>query len=368
MSALRFSPIRYIPYVFKKSRPIQLTFFITSRCNARCRFCFYKKETEQEKELTIDEIRSIASEMDSLLWFALSGGEVFLRNDLVEIVEVFYQNTTPAIILIPTNGFLSEKIRDDLEKILRICKNSTIVLKLSLDAVGEKHDELRGVNGGFERVLRTYYLIKDLLKRYGNLEIGINTVLCSENKDYIPDVVNFVRDMKAIRTHTISLVRGSQVASELKDITASEYKKVTGLLKNSAGVYSFRGAKIKTAQDSLQRKIIYKTLSQNKKQIDCLAGRLTVVIDEWGNVYPCESFDHKIGNLRDTNYSLKRLLKSYSHKEIKRMLRGCFCTHECYIMMNILFSPRHYPALLREYLSIHNQKRLAIPLAATETS
>ena len=368
MRPLRFSPIRYIPYALMRRRPIQLTFFVTSRCNASCSFCFYSKSQKSKEELSLDEIKRIASQTGSLMWFALSGGEVFLRNDLVEIVETFYHNTTPSIILLPTNGFLPEKIRDDLEKILRICEHSTVVLKLSLDAIGRKHDEFRGVEGGFNRVIRTYKMIRVLSDRYRNLEIGINTVLYSENKEYVEDVVKFVRGMEDIRTHTISLIRGNQVASSLKDIKASEYRDATELLKDSSRLYSFKGAKIKTAQDALQRKIIYKTLSQGRKQIDCLAGRLTAVIDEVGNVYPCESFDFKLGNLRDVDYNLKRLLNNQVNRAFKRKLRECFCTHECYIMMNILFNPRYYPALLREYLSIHNQKRLATPFAATETS
>jgi len=28
----------------------------------------------------------------------------------------------------------------------------------------------------------------------------------------------------------------------------------------------------------------------------------------------------------------------------------CHCTHECYFMTNILFNPRLYPSLMKEYL------------------
>ena len=44
--------------------------------------------------------------LGQLLWLAFSGGETFLRDDLVEIADVFYKNNRPAIILLPTNGLL----------------------------------------------------------------------------------------------------------------------------------------------------------------------------------------------------------------------------------------------------------------------
>ncbi|MDH5513163.1 MAG: hypothetical protein OEY27_08130, partial [Gammaproteobacteria bacterium] len=35
----------------------------------------------------------------------------------------------------------------------------------------------------------------------------------------------------------------------------------------------------------------------------------------------------------------------------------CHCTHECYFITNILFNPRLYPALLREYLGLARSAR-----------
>ena len=40
-SSRTYSPFRHLPSAFVKSRPVQLTLFLTRKCNARCRFCFY---------------------------------------------------------------------------------------------------------------------------------------------------------------------------------------------------------------------------------------------------------------------------------------------------------------------------------------
>jgi len=60
------------------------------------------------------------------------------------------------------------------------------------------------------------------------------------------------------------------------------------------------------------------------------------------------------GNVRDYGYHIPKLLESDRAKAVINSIKDsqCFCTHECYFMTNILFNPRLYPALAREYLQI----------------
>jgi len=84
---MSYSPFRHTASIFRKCRPVQLTFFLTRRCNAKCSFCFYLSDqnlsAETGPELSLDEIRSISSSMGKLLWLAFSGGEIFLRDDIL---------------------------------------------------------------------------------------------------------------------------------------------------------------------------------------------------------------------------------------------------------------------------------------------
>ena len=97
-----YSPFRYISSIAWKGRPIHLTFFITRRCNSKCPYCFYLRSDDappvSAPELSLEEIERISSSLGSLLWLAFSGGEIFLRDDLVEIARTFYRNNKPAII------------------------------------------------------------------------------------------------------------------------------------------------------------------------------------------------------------------------------------------------------------------------------
>lgn len=360
---MMYSPLRFLPSVLGKRQPLHLTFFVTRRCNARCPFCFYLEkqgDAPDKSELSIDEIKRISSSMGNLLWLAFSGGEIYLREDLVEISRIFYRNNKPSIMLYPTNGLMPDSIRDRTVEILKHCPKSVVVVKLSLDGLGEKHDSIRGVPGGYKKVMETYEKLSSLPDVYPNFELGINTVFCSANENDMDEIIEFVKGLETVKTHTISMVRGDIKHAFYKNINIEKYltasrKLETNLKDRTSPTYSFRGARIKAAQDILQRRLIYRTITEKRQLIPCYAGRLNIVLTETGDLYPCESFSERqrIGNIRDYGCDMKKLLKGEPAKSIISEIKtGCFCPHECYMMTNILFNPRTYPNLIREYLHI----------------
>ncbi len=358
-----YSPFRYAGSAIWKRRPIHLTFFLTKRCNSRCPFCFYLRNADGNDsgsaELDLEEISRISRSFGSLLWLAFSGGEIFLREDLVEISRLFYKYNRPAVILFPTNGLLPELIAERITRILGDCRKSVIAVKLSLDGIGGDHDRLRNTPGSFDRTMETYRLLGRLLERHPHFELGVNTVFCSGNQDGMDGIIDFVSGMKQIKTHTISLVRGNLADAGHKEVDLGKYQRAISRLEQNlkdrtASVYRFRGARIKAAQDILQRRMIHRTICEKRQVTPCYAGRLNVVLTESGEVFPCEILSGPLGNVRDREYDIMKVLESPEARKVTGSIRdkGCYCTHECYFMTNILFNPRRYPALLREYLHL----------------
>ena len=346
-----------------KGRPIHLTYFVTRRCNANCPFCFYLRSgnapADPRPELSLAEIEKVSASLGSLLWLAFSGGEIFLRNDLAEIAGVFYRTNRPAIMLFPTNGLLPEVIRDCMETVLRTCPRSVIALKLSLDGVGKAHDALRRTPGSFEKTLRTYELVSGLADQYPNFELGVNTVFCADNQNDMDGIIEHVRGMRQVKTHTISLIRGDLADRHFIDVDTGLYQDAVrklecNLKEGKSPVYRFRGGRLKAAQDILQRRLIHRTMTERKWLMPCYAGRLNLVLGETGEVFPCELIDESFGNVREQGYDLRKAARSEGARKALRAIRDnrCFCTHECYCMTNILFNPRLYPALLKEYLLV----------------
>ncbi|HJX16658.1 MAG TPA: radical SAM protein [Acidiferrobacterales bacterium] len=358
-----YSWLRHAGSILWKRQPIQLTFFVTRKCNARCPFCFYLQSTAavepDANELSLEEIRKLSRSLGPLLWLAFSGGEIFLRKDLVEISRVFYRQNRPAIMLYPTNGLLPELIYERTAQILRDCGNSIVVVKLSLDGVHGAHDALRRTPGGFDKVMQTYQRLAELLDEHANFELGINTVFCSENQDQMDEIIEFVQGLEHVRTHTISLVRGQLTDARYQEVDHAKYERAIGKLaanlrNRTTPTYRFRGARLKAAQDILQRQLIHRTLLEQRRLTPCYAGRLNLVLTESGEVYPCELLAESLGNVREYDYDLRKILRSEKAGTAVRAIRDqrCYCTHECYYITNILFNPGMYPALAREYLRL----------------
>lgn len=360
---MMYSPFRHFPSVLLKSRPIQLTFFATRECNSRCPFCFYLRGKgpagRTRAELSLEEVEKLSKSFDTLLWLLFSGGEVYLRRDIAEIAKVFYDDCKPAIITFPTNGLLPELIKESTEEILKHCKKSVVVVKLSLDGLYEEHDSLRNVEGNFRKVMQTYEMLSGLLENYPNFELGVNTVFCSKNQDKMKEIINFVNRLDKVRAHTLSMIRGDLEEESFKNIDLKLYKEAIDAMEKNlrsgeASIYGFKGARLKAAQDLLQRRLIYATMLRKRRLVPCYAGRLNLVLTESGDVYPCEILDKKMGNIRDHDCDMRQLLQSEEAKKIIREIEtnDCYCSHECYFTTNILFNPRLYPALAREYMRL----------------
>ncbi|MDH3229436.1 MAG: radical SAM protein [Alphaproteobacteria bacterium] len=375
-----YSALRHIPSIFRKHRPIQLTFFVTRKCNARCPWCFYLNSRDAAVDgelLSLIEIRKVSGSLGRLLWVAFSGGEVFLRKDLLDVSAIFHDRNRPRIMLFPTNGLLPEAITDRTECILRRCPNSVIVVKVSLDGLNGAHDELRQSPGAFEKAMETYRSLGRLRARYPNLELGINTVFLSENQDRMDEIIDFVAASDTKGTHTVSMIRGNLVEERYKSVDAGKYRRAADRLERNlkdgvSSIHSFAGSRFKAAQDILQRRLIHGTLLADRRQVPCYAGTLNLVLTETGEIHPCEVLGNSLGNVRAHGYDVARLLKSDRARGILGPIvdGACHCTHECNFIMNILFNPRLYPALFKEYLGLGGVRpgAAAAPVASAGTA
>jgi MoaA/NifB/PqqE/SkfB family radical SAM enzyme len=356
--------LRHLGALFSRRRPVHLTLFLTRRCNARCPFCFYGARRDAEDgppELSLDEIGRVCRSLGDLFWVAFSGGEPFLREDLAEIGQLLHDRNRVGFFTVPTNGLLPERIVERTEALLRSCPKSVVVVKLSLDGVGEDHDALRQVPGGFRQVMQSYRGLAALARRFPRLELGFNTLFCSDNQGKMEGIVDFVRDLAGARSHTITMVRGRIEEERLREVDLARYRRAVGYLESRWGsgprrFQRFAGSRLKAAHDRLQHRLIHRTLSERRRLIPCYAGRLNLVLTECGELHPCEErWDRSFGNVRDAGYDVAGMLRS---ERARRILEetdraGCWCSHECNFLVNILFNPRMHPALLGETARLH---------------
>lgn len=344
--------LKYISRMWNKSGlPIHIIYHTTYRCNARCKSCFLWKEIEtknEDEELEVDEIRKMRRTLKDILWLQIGGGEPFLREDLPEVCNVFADTDT---IAIPTNCIDPERIEYKVKEILKNI-TSRLFLVLSLDGLEDTHDEIRGVKGNFNKVLETYQRVNRLRSRYPNFKIGINTVIMEENKNEITKIIDYVKRFFLLDMHAFEFLRGNP-RSNLSSLPGiQKCRELIPIIKSCISSYNYGGGwrgKVLKKVKLYEQDLILQTLQKNRKQIDCLAGQLSAVINPYGDVYFCEIVDGRIGNLRDFGYDFKKLWSSDKAQDMRKRLKDCFCTHSCFYLVNSLFSPNILAKVLLRY-------------------
>ena len=102
-----------------------------------------------------------------------------------------------------------------------------------------------------------------------------------------------------------------------------------------------KGNKIATAMRVILNELVQETYEKKEYQTPCYSANISGVLYPEGQVYPCEilAASHKIGNIRDFKLNFRNLwLSSKAKNEVKFIRKTkCFCTHECFNTVNILF-------------------------------
>lgn len=342
--------INYGMRVIKKSGPpIQLTYFITSRCNLRCEHCFYWKELDSDHshELKLEEIEKIAQSLPRLLVLSLTGGEPFVRKDIEEIYNIFAKETRTHLITISTNGFYQKRMGEIIPKILESHPNTNLMIYLSIDGPEEIHDEIRG-KGSYQAAIKSLEMMQPLRKQFKNFGVSVSMTCNRMNEDYLPDVFKELESSGKVDQVNIGFVRGNPKNPATKRVTVEKYRKLTNLklesLKNNSLKYpNLFMNRFVSGKDYYTYKTVEDIYVNDHYVLPCQSGSLMGILYDDGNVYPCEILeDSCIGNVRDFNYNLPKLWAAHLGEKMRTQIRdGCYCTFECAMSSNILFNPKY---------------------------
>lgn len=340
--------------IWDEDTPSQLIFFVTNKCNGHCRHCFYWNEINGKKsdELSLSEIEKISELMGRLLWLFISGGEPFLRKDLAEICAIFYQNNHPNSIVIPTNGLLVKETVQTTKIICQKCPEAKIIIQLSIDDIGKKHDKIRGVEGNYAKIKKLATDLNRLKNDYPNLAIQGNIVFNADNQDQIKKIYDTLYKNFKLDNICVSLVRGNPREVGLKNVNLKKYQEIHQYIQRTKRFtqYSSILSNLITKKEDMQTDLFLNSFKENKMVIPCLAGRQTVVLAPNGDLLTCELRSEKYGNLREVNYDFKKLWHSPVADLIRKKVVGCWCTQECVYTVNVFLNPQAWPRFLKYLL------------------
>ena len=341
--------------------PVNITVSVSYRCNSRCKTCNVWLLPNDDLTL-VEWDRVFESLGDAPYWFTFSGGEPTWREDLPEMVESAYRHCRPGIINVPTNGILDKVIPGRIEQILQLAPKSDVIINLSLDAVGAKHDEIRGVKNNWPRAMRTYRQLKDLQRQYSNLTLGIHTVISSYNIDSFPELCDFVqRELKPdsfITEIAEERVELDTVGLGITPTVEAYTVAIDVLLDSLRDIKLTPVAEVTQAFRRRYYELVKRTLREQRQIIPCMAGVASAQIAPNGDVWTCCVRAESMGNLREHDYDFGTVWRTGKADQLRRSIKAgeCHCPLANAAYTNML---THAPTVMKVAQEVATSRAVA---------
>ncbi|MCB5287134.1 MAG: radical SAM protein [Candidatus Cloacimonetes bacterium] len=331
---------------FPRLLPMNYTVSLLYTCNSRCSTCrIWKKKANN---LTVEEYAKIFRSVGrSPFWITFSGGEPFLRRDIVEVISTIYRVSHPRIINIPTNGLLVDTIVQKTAEIARACPKAQIILNVSIDGIENQHDEIRNVPGNYKKVISTFHKLKAL--KLTNLFVGIHTVISRFNVDSFYSVANELMRLEPDSYITEIAEERVELDTIGLDITPGKvsYKSAIDYLIHRIKNEKYKGMNKITMAFRIEYYNLVKEIMRDERQvIPCYAGLASCQIAPDGDVWSCCVKAKSLGNLRDSKYKFSRVWWSKKAKKDRKSIHNkeCWCPLANAYYTNMLMN---IPTLLR---------------------
>jgi len=301
-----------------------------------------------EGELSRTEIQKILRNFgSSLYWLTFSGGEPFLREDFEAICIEAQDLLRPRFITIPTNGVLSDTIRTVVRAILARGRKTQIIVNLSLDGIGPDHDAIRGRQGSFQDALRTYKALRSLDD--ARLTVGIHTVITRYNAHAFPALLKYSIGLDPDSYIIEYAQKKGELYNAQKDFLATpeEYEQCLDiLLAASSAARKNRVSKYIRVLRKRYYELSRSMVRTRESPLPCYAGFSSAQISAEGIVWACGSACRPLGNLRDTDYSFRKVWLSETARTVREEIKRhkCFCVSANMHYQNMLL---HFPSLCR---------------------
>ncbi|MFH1181021.1 MAG: radical SAM protein [bacterium] len=289
-----------------------MVYEITDLCNSRCRHCSIWRQKPAPNPLTPAEIEKIFQDpfFRNLKEVIITGGEPMVRPDLEEIVFILRKYIHPdAIISLSTNGILPERAIKAIKTFL--AAGMRLVAGVSLDGIGQKHDEIRGIKGNFQKVDFLLHELKLLQNQYkDSFSVTAGFTFSPLTFGSMEEVKNYVE--------SFGFYFLPQVYEEV-----SYYS-------NENGVRSDKSEElIKAIQEfppSFQKEMMLMAVKGLPFKFSCSSMNTFFLLHSNGDISPCLRYSHlKLGNLK--NQSIEEIWQSKAVKDARKMIKNC---NKCY--------------------------------------
>jgi radical SAM protein with 4Fe4S-binding SPASM domain len=291
--------------------PLGVQLDLTYRCNERCVHCYL--DHEDHGELTTAEVIDLLEQLSDagVFFLTLSGGEIFMRKDLLEILA--HARKLMFSIKLKTNAVMI-----NAAKAQRVAQVGVESVQISLYSHrAEVHDEITKVQGSFVRTVEGARLLKA-----EGVKVSFANVLMQHNAQDYPQVQALAAQMGIgfnIDPTITPMMDGDRSILNL-NIDAARLREVMhdASLVGKPEEFCAPPSGALPLQDAMET-------------IPCSAGHTACYISPYGDLYPCVQFPLPSGNIRKSKF-LDIWQNSPQLAEVRAIrisdLDGCSsCTH-----------------------------------------
>jgi len=296
-------------------KPTDMCIIVTYRCPMRCKMCnIWQNPTQRDKEITPREMEMLPN----VKFINITGGEPFVREDLDEIIEVAFRKSPRVVI--STSGWFEDRV------IALAKKFPNIGIRISIEGLSMKNDELRGREGGFDKGLRILLRLKSM----GVKDIGFGITVSNHNS----------ADMLSL--YQLSKAMGMEFATAAFH-NSYYFHKEDNFITNKDEVCSNFETLMRWQLAEVHPKSWFRAyfnmglinyIHGNPRLLPCEAGMLNFFVDPYGEVYPCNGMEEKywlesMGNIREVK-TFDEIW--YSERAQRVREKVCHCPKNCWMV------------------------------------
>jgi MoaA/NifB/PqqE/SkfB family radical SAM enzyme len=317
--------------------PMGAVYEATMRCNLHCEFCYVgdllNVEGEWREELSLDALAQAFPEQSGFQ-ISLTGGEIFMRKDILSVLDLF-RSKGYACGYLTTNGtIISEERAEALAELA--AKGFLKHISVSVDGPKELHDAARGLKGTFERTTAGLKRLQEAARRKGApLRVSINTTVAHESLEALDRMVDVAGELgvDAIGLNHLMFSTPDEVADTVKIIGAPDASVIATFVTPDPGldVDRVRAQVRALAQKCRERNILFDFRPKvhtplmdsyytpgTKLNGRCLYPFLHARVSFSGKVYFCPFIRVEVGDL--TTSSLEEVWNGDKYVEMRRRL------------------------------------------------
>jgi len=322
-------------------KPFRINVAVTYRCSLKCKMCniweIYRKTPNRAKdEMTADCYASLFESIsDELFWLGLTGGEPFLKKDLVDIIYLAASKSRNLHILeLTTNGFSEKLTEKRVSEILEETSIPFITVGVSLDGPPSMHNYVRGRRQAWSRAITTYKNLCAISSSHPNLSPHISYTISRHNAGHFSDFLDALAE-EEIEPDTdsisISLEQSGHlyhnVGPEKSSLLYAADADIRFLLSRIRISNSFSKGIVEIGRNLFKKMFLISAIDflerPNKMVLPCAALFCSCFIDPFGFVYPCSIYGEKLGNIRETSF--RRIWHSHTASKLRESIKREQC-------------------------------------------